>query len=100
MDLIKRDRAHPSIIAWVPFNESWGVWHQSERPEQRAFVDAVTSLTKALEVSLVVVGIDGWEYSSVDLWALHLYNKGRDVSSWLVALVEDFYSSVTSEFGG
>lgn len=100
MDLIKRDRAHPSIIAWVPFNESWGVWHQSERPEQRAFVDAVTSLTKALDGSRVVVGNDGWEYSSGDLWTLHLYNEDSDVSGRLDALIEDPHSSVTSEFGG
>ncbi|HCG94515.1 MAG TPA: glycoside hydrolase family 2 [Halieaceae bacterium] len=100
MDLIKRDRAHPSIIAWVPFNESWGVWHQSERPEQRAFVDAITSLTKALDGSRVVIGNDGWEYSSGDLWTLHLYNEDSDVSSRLAALVEDPHSSVTSEFGG
>jgi beta-galactosidase/beta-glucuronidase len=100
MELIKRDRAHPSIIAWVPFNESWGVWHQSERPEQRAFVDAVTSLTKVLDDSRVVVGNDGWEYSSGDLWTLHLYNEDSDVSSRLAALIEDPHSSVTSEFGG
>jgi beta-galactosidase/beta-glucuronidase len=100
MELIKRDRAHPSIIAWVPFNESWGVWHQSERPEQRAFVDAVTSLTKALDTSRVVVGNDGWEYSSGDLWTLHLYNEDSNVSSRLAALIEDPHSSVTSEFGG
>ena len=99
MELIKRDRAHPSIIAWVPFNESWGVWHQSERPEQRAFVDAVTSLTKALDDSRVVVGNDGWEYSSGDLWTLHLYNEDSDVSSRLAALIEDPHSAVTNEFG-
>ena len=100
MELIKRDRANPSIIAWVPFNESWGVWHQSERPEQRAFVDAVTSLTKALDDSRVVVGNDGWEYSSGDLWTLHLYNENSDISSRLAALIEDPHSSVTNEFGG
>ena len=100
MELIKRDRAHPSIIAWVSFNESWGVWHQSERPEQRAFVDAVTSLTKALDDSRVVVGNDGWEYSSGDLWTLHLYDEESDVSSRLAALIEDPHSSVTNEFGG
>ena len=100
MELIKRDRANPSIIAWVPFNEYWGVWHQSERPEQRAFVDAVTSLTKALDDSRVVVGKDGWEYSSGDLWTLHLYNEDSDVSSRLAALIEDPHSSVTNEFGG
>ena len=100
MELIKRDRAHPSIMAWVPFNESWGVWHQSERPEQRAFVDAVTSLTNVLDDSRVVVGNDGWEYSSGDLWTLHLYNEDSDVSSRLAALIEDPHSLVTSEFGG
>ena len=100
MELIKRDRANPSIIAWVPFNESWGVWHQSERPEQRAFVDAVTSLTRALDDSRVVVGNDGWEYSSGDLWTLHLYNENSDISSRLAALIEDPHSSVTNEFGG
>ena len=100
MDLIKRDRAHPSIIAWVPFNESWGIWHQSDRPEQRAFVDAVTSLTKSLDSSRVVIGNDGWEYSSGDLWTLHLYNEDSDISSRLAALIEDPHSAVTSEFGG
>ena len=25
MDVIRRDDSHPCIIAWVPFNESWGV---------------------------------------------------------------------------
>ena len=100
MDLIKRDRAHPSIIAWVPFNESWGIWHQSERPEQRAFADAVTSLTKSLDNSRVVVGNDGWEYSSGDLWTLHLYNEDSDIAERLTALIEDPHSAVTSEFGG
>ena len=75
------------------------MWHQSERPEQRAFVDAVTWFTKALDDSRVVVSNDGWEYSFGDLWTLHLYNES-DVSSRLAALVGDPHSSVTSEFGG
>ncbi len=25
MEVIDRDVSHPCIIAWVPFNESWGV---------------------------------------------------------------------------
>jgi len=73
MAVLRRDRQHPCIIAWVPFNESWGIWNQLDRPEQRAFVDGIVSLTKAQDQSRLVVGNDGWEYSSGDLWTLHLY---------------------------
>lgn len=97
IDLVKRDRAHPSIIAWVPFNESWGVWHQAERPEQRAFVDSVVALTRALDPSRPVVGNDGWEYSSGDLWTLHLYSADRNLAARLQKLIADPGSPVFDE---
>ncbi|MCB1644777.1 MAG: hypothetical protein KDI36_04955 [Pseudomonadales bacterium] len=97
MDLVKRDRAHPSIIAWVPFNESWGVWHQSQRPEQRAFVDGVVALTKALDQSRPVIGNDGWEFSSGDLWTLHLYQAGDDLAVRLADLIREPGLSVTGD---
>lgn len=100
LDLIKRDRAHPSVVAWVPFNESWGVWHQTTRPEQRAFVDGVVSLTKALDQSRPVIGNDGWEYSSGDLWTLHLYQAGEDLAEKLAELVEHPGASISGEAGG
>jgi beta-galactosidase/beta-glucuronidase len=71
--VLKRDRQHPCIIAWVPFNESWGIWNQVDRPEQRAFVDGIVGLTRAFDQSRLVVGNDGWEYSEGDLWTLHIY---------------------------
>ncbi|MFT5579210.1 MAG: beta-galactosidase/beta-glucuronidase [Paraglaciecola psychrophila] len=77
--VLRRDRQHPCIIAWVPFNESWGIWNQVDRPEQRAFVDGIVNLTKAQDQSRLVVGNDGWEYSSGDLWTLHLY-EGESTS--------------------
>ncbi len=100
IDLVKRDRANPSVITWVPFNESWGVWHQSERAEQRAFVDGIVALTKALDQSRPVVGNDGWEYSSGDLWTLHLYYSGEDISRRLDDLIQNPSSSVTGDDSG
>jgi len=79
MAVLRRDRQHPCIIVWVPFNESWGIWNQVDRPEQRAFVDGIVSLTKAQDQSRLVVGNDGWEFSSGDLWTLHLY-EGESTS--------------------
>ena len=95
--LVKRDRAHPSIITWVPFNESWGVWHQASRPAQRAFVDSVTRLTQALDPSRPVVGNDGWEYSDGDLWTLHLYDVGEALASRIDDLLANPTGLVTGE---
>ena len=104
IDLVKRDRGHPCVVAWVPFNESWGVWHQAERPQQRRFVDAIAALTKALDASRLVVGNDGWEYSSGDLWTLHLYAEedaeNDGISRRLGEIIRDPGRSVTHEYGG
>lgn len=100
MALVQRDRGHPSVITWVPFNESWGVWNQSTRPEQRAFVDALVSMTHALDPSRPVVGNDGWEYSSGDLWTLHLYDDGsHNIKERLDALIKDPSLPVTGDSG-
>jgi beta-galactosidase/beta-glucuronidase len=88
--LVRRDRAHPSVMAWVPFNESWGVWNQADRPAQRSFVDGIYHLTRALDGTRPVVGNDGWEYSSGDLWTLHIYEgDGRPVAARLDDVLAD-----------
>ena len=98
-DLVKRDRAHPCVMAWVPFNESWGVWHQSSRPQQRAFVDGVVGITRAMDTSRPVIGNDGWEFSSGDLWTLHLYFEQKNLTQRLNELIESPQSSITEDHG-
>src|SRR5439155_8107001 len=39
--VIDRDRSHPCVAAWVPFNESWGVPDLPESPAQRHYVQAL-----------------------------------------------------------
>lgn len=75
LQLIRRDQPHPCVICWVPFNESWGVWHQRSRSQQRAFVDATVALTKSMDSTRPVIGNDGWEFSTGDLFTLHLYDS-------------------------
>jgi len=99
ISLVKRDRGNPCVVTWVPFNESWGVWHQSARPEQRAFVDGIVALTKSLDQSRPVVGNDGWEFSSGDLWTLHLYYSGQSISTRINELINDPGISVTGDDG-
>lgn len=51
--------SHPSVVAWVPFNESWGVPDLPKSPAQRDYVRALYHLTKALDPTRLVVDNDG-----------------------------------------
>ena len=71
---VRRDRSHPSIATWVPINESWGVQHLADRPEQRALSRALADLTHAIDPSRPVVSNDGWEHTCSDIISIHDYD--------------------------
>ena len=73
MDVVKQQASHPSIITWVPFNESWGVPDLPGDPAQRDYVRGLYHLTKALDPSRPVIGNDGWEHLSSDILSIHDY---------------------------
>lgn len=73
MENVARDRSHPCVITWVPFNESWGVWNGVEVAEQRHATEALYHLTKALDGTRPVISNDGWEHTESDIWGLHDY---------------------------
>jgi beta-galactosidase/beta-glucuronidase len=70
---IERDRNHPSIICWVPLNESWGVRNIYANEEQQRFAVALYHLVKMLDGSRMVNTNDGWEQVSSDLCGVHDY---------------------------
>ncbi len=72
--VIARDISHPCIVAWVPFNESWGVPDLPDSPAQRHYVQALYHLTKTLDCSRPVVGNDGWESVATDIVGIHDYD--------------------------
>lgn len=74
LEVLERDMSHPCIIAWVPFNESWGVPNLPERPVERHYVEALYHLTKTMDPSRPVVGNDGWESVATDLIGIHDYD--------------------------
>lgn len=71
---LERDRSHPSILVWVPFNESWGVQDLAHDAAQRAFVRGVVHLTRAVDPSRPVISNDGWEHLESDLLTVHDYD--------------------------
>jgi hypothetical protein len=71
---IERDVSHPCIIAWVPFNESWGVPDLPAALEQQQYVRALYHLTKTLDPTRPVIGNDGWEHAATDIVGIHDYD--------------------------
>jgi hypothetical protein len=74
-EVIERDASHPCIVAWVPFNESWGVPNLAETPAHRHYVQALYYLTKTLDPTRPVIGNDGWESTTTDILAIHDYDS-------------------------
>lgn len=71
--MIESMGGHPCVVAWVAFNESWGVPDLPDRADQRHAVRALYHLARALDPSRPVVGNDGWENVVGDLRTVHDY---------------------------
>lgn len=78
-EVLERDRSHPSIIAWVPLNESWGVPDLAGDPAQRDFVRSLYYLTRTIDPSRPVVANDGWEWFCGDVLGLHDYSPSGQI---------------------
>lgn len=72
-DAVAEAAPHPSVIAWVVANESWGVPDLPRSARQRALVRALVETTRVLDGTRPVVGNDGWEHEFGDLLNLHDY---------------------------
>ena len=77
-EAIRRDVSLPCIVAWVPFNESWGVPDLPESPAQRHYVQALYHLTKTLDPTRPVIGNDGWESVATDIIGIHDYDDNPE----------------------
>jgi beta-galactosidase/beta-glucuronidase len=87
MEAVERDYNHPSVIMWVPINESWGTPNLRE-PQQQWHLKSNYWLTKSLDPTRPVIDNDGWEHvDTTDLFAIHdyardgglLYDKYKDL---------------------
>lgn len=75
-EIIQRDRNHPSIVTWVPLNESWGVPDIHHNKQQQHFSEGIYHLIHSLDVSRLVISNDGWEMTVTDICAIHNYSHG------------------------
>jgi len=71
-EALERDRNHPSLVAWILFNEGWGLtpW----RAETLAFLQGAFLLARALDPTRLLVDNDGFEHGPFwDLLTVHDY---------------------------
>ena len=79
LEVLERDGSSPALVAWVPFNESWGVPNLEHDEAQRHAVRALYHLTKAIDPTRPVVGNDGWENFASDMIGVHDYSPSGEV---------------------
>ncbi len=70
---------HPSIITWVPFNESWGFSNLGKNITEQNFANSMYILTKALDPTRPVITNDGWEQTTTDIITIHEYRHDAEV---------------------
>jgi beta-galactosidase/beta-glucuronidase len=73
LEVLRRDTSHPCIVAWVPFNESWGVPNLPGNAPERDYVRSLYYLTRTIDPTRLVVGNDGWESVATDVIGIHDY---------------------------
>ncbi len=73
MEIVRRYRSHPSVVVWVPVNESWGVQDIATVDAEQQFAQSLVSLTRALDPSRPAVSNEGWEHVDSDILGLHDY---------------------------
>lgn len=80
---IQRDYNHPSIIAWTPFNESWGVFDILTDRRHQALAKTLYYLTHSLDATRLVQDNDGWEHTdATDIFGIHDYARtGEDFAA-------------------
>lgn len=75
LQIVKQSYNHPSIITWVPFNESWGIKNIGRSKEQQRFTEGIYYLTKAIDPNRPVITNDGWQHTISDIITLHDYEE-------------------------
>ncbi len=70
---VERDRGHPSVISWVLFNETWGIFPMLWSARWRRWVLAMVERCRELAPGALVVDNSGYEHLGGDLLDVHHY---------------------------
>jgi len=72
-EIVVRDRNHPSIIVWTPFNETWRGGEYLQRLIMNTY-----NLTKNLDPTRPVNDSSGGFHINTDIWTEHTYEQNPE----------------------
>jgi beta-galactosidase/beta-glucuronidase len=69
-EIVERDRNHPSIITWTPFNETSA---RTDGRQHDRLVTDVYDLTKNIDPTRPINDASGYVHVKTDIWSVHIY---------------------------
>lgn len=104
-EIVVRDRNHPSIITWVPFNQPLENTFTLLTGTLPRLVNDTYRLTKAIDPSRPVNGIAGDVHFQSDIWSIRNYEPDTTRFSQRLApnIGQPYYNHqpfIVGEFGG
>ena len=79
-EIVERDRNHPSIIAWTPWNETGYVGNHDLH--HRAQIDTY-NIAKAIDPTRPVNDASGYVHALTDIWTIHNYSRAEQMEKEL-----------------
>lgn len=72
LEILRRDRNHPSIIGWCPFNETGDL---NDRKQYDELLRLVYRTTKAVDPGRPCIDSSGWFHVETDIFDVHNYDQ-------------------------
>ena len=84
LEIVVRDRNHPSLVTWTPLNETWN----SQDGTYPRFVRDIYAETKAADPTRPINDASGDDHVLTDIWSVHNYEQDGDKLKEQLALTE------------
>lgn len=97
-EVVERDRNHPSIILWTPFNEA--IRRKGRERSYDAAVKKIYALTKVLDPTRPVHDASGWTHVQTDVYSVHDYEQDPEIFYQTYANGPCDRGEVREQFGG